>query len=200
MPKEVRDLKAAPYNPRTITDHKLKMLGAAMKEYGDLSGIVINVRTGNLVGGHQRVKHLDPSWPVTREAHSDNVGTIAVGHIETPWGRWAYREVDWSERKELAANIAANKHGGFFDIPKLKDMIVEIDDGSVDLELTGFETAELDAMFGRGTTGEDGGGKAPTSKYQEQYGVIVICTDAAQQEKVYNELEAKGYQLRVVTT
>ena len=36
--------------------------------------------------------------------------------------------------------------------------------------------------------------------YKEQYGVIVICKDESEQEKVYNELLEKGYECKVVTT
>lgn len=35
-------------------------------------------------------------------------------------------------------------------------------------------------------------------KYREQYGVVVICDDAAHQERVYNLLLAQGLKLRVV--
>ncbi len=61
---QVKDLKAFPRNPRKITDKKLDMLGKAMREFGDLSGVIYNTRTGHLVGGHQRIKHLDPSWEI----------------------------------------------------------------------------------------------------------------------------------------
>ena len=57
------------------------------------------------------------------------------------------RVVDWPEGKKKAANIAANKHGGEFDFPVLKDIIIEIDDGSIDIELTGHDKDELDNMF-----------------------------------------------------
>jgi hypothetical protein len=153
--KTVGDLKPAPYNPRKITDDKLRMLRKAMIEFGDLSGIVFNVRTGRVVGGHQRIKHLDPTWEIRKESGAeDSVGTVANGWIETPFGRWTYREVDWPEQKEVAANIAANKQGGEFDIPLLKDLLVQIDDGAADMELTGFDTSELEEMMT-----EEGGGK-----------------------------------------
>lgn len=35
-------------------------------------------------------------------------------------------------------------------------------------------------------------------KYREQYGVIVICTDPAHQEAIYNRLKAEGLKLKVV--
>src|SRR3989304_2356440 len=110
--KKIADLQNADYNPRTITADELAALGAAMREFGDLSGIVVNVRSGNTVGGHQRTKHLEPAWPITKAPATDPTGPAALGHIETPFGRWQYREVDWSPEKEHAANLAANKHGG----------------------------------------------------------------------------------------
>ena len=146
----IKDLKPAEYNPRKITDAQLDRLGKAMSEFGDLSGIVFNVRTGNLIGGHQRIKHFDSSWPVIKNATEDSVGTVATGHIESPTGRWSYREVDWDEIKEKAANVAANKHGGDFDIPLLEDLMVTLKDAGYDTELTGFDIDELAGLVGNG--------------------------------------------------
>lgn len=124
---KIKDLRAATYNPRKITDKKLEMLGKSMREFGDLSGIVFNRRTGNLIGGHQRLKHLDSEWE------------IEGGFVKTPFGDFVFREVDWPEKKEKAANIAANKHGGEFDLPALKVLLADVDD----LELTGFTADEI---------------------------------------------------------
>ena len=85
---KIKDLQSSPHNPRKITDEKLRMLGKAMKEFGDLSGIVYNVRTRRIIGGHQRIKHLDPAWSITKREHQDKVGTVALGEIETPFGLW----------------------------------------------------------------------------------------------------------------
>lgn len=44
--------------------------------------------------------------------------------------------------------------------------------------------------------------KAPGAngfRYRERFGVIVICADAAHQERVYNRLRKAGDRLRVVT-
>ena len=35
-------------------------------------------------------------------------------------------------------------------------------------------------------------------KYKEQYGVIIICKDAIEQEILYNRLKAEGYKVKVV--
>ncbi|HSW38050.1 MAG TPA: DNA methyltransferase [Acidobacteriota bacterium] len=144
----ISDLQPSPNNPRTISDEKLAMLGKAMREYGDLSGIVFNVRTGRLVGGHQRLKHLDTGWIITKKPHEDKLGTVAVGEIETPFGIWAYREVDWPAKRETAANIAANQHSGEFDLNKLRDLIIDINDEQFDVDLLGFDEGELEDIIG----------------------------------------------------
>jgi len=56
--KSLADLRAASYNPREITQEALEGLGHSLEEFGDISGIVWNKRTGHLVAGHQRVEAL----------------------------------------------------------------------------------------------------------------------------------------------
>lgn len=190
----VKDIHPASYNPRRITDKQLAMLKKSMAEFGDLSGIVVNVRTGNLVGGHQRVKNLDPSWPIEKHPATDKTGTVALGYIETPWGRWQYREVDWPEKKEAAANIAANQHGGDFDMPKLKDMIIALDTGDMDMELIGFNSHELELMMtatfqgseqpncpaGDKDSGSSGGGEFSPSLMKEPLIINLSATEKAE--------------------
>lgn len=104
-----------------------------------------------MVGGHQRLKAFDKSCPIEISKTYTLVdrpdGTLAEGFIITPYGRFAFREVDWPLAKEKAANIAANQHGGDFDLPKLKDLLIELDDGAFDLELTGFGEDDLKALI-----------------------------------------------------
>lgn len=142
---KIRDLQPAGYNPRKISAKQLSALKKSMAEFGDLSGIVVNIRTGNMIGGHQRIKNLDPEWAIVKKAAKDDTGTVATGHIETPWGRWTYREVDWDQVKEKAANLAANKHGGEWDLPKLEIVLDELKELDFDLELTGFELKDAES-------------------------------------------------------
>jgi hypothetical protein len=123
------------------------MLKASMQEFGDLSGIVVNIRTGQLCGGHQRVKNLNPSWEIKKKAHKDKVGTVAIGYIETPYGQWQYREVDWNEQKEKAANVAANKHGGDFELNKLSEILQELENNYYNHNLLGFNQNEFNKLL-----------------------------------------------------
>lgn len=141
------DLKPAEYNPRTISEQKLAALKKSLQEFGDLGGIVYNIRTGNLVGGHQRIASLDQNWPITKKPYKDETGTVATGYIETSFGRFSYREVDWPEEKEKLANISANKQGGEFDKEKLAELFDDLKLYNLDLSLTGYTQQEMDKMF-----------------------------------------------------
>lgn len=35
-------------------------------------------------------------------------------------------------------------------------------------------------------------------KYREQYGVVIVCKEAAQQEQLYGRLKAEGLKVKVV--
>lgn len=144
---KVKDLKPAGYNPRKISDRQLEMLKKSMHEFGDLSGIVRNRRTGNLIGGHQRLKHFQSSWEIQAQPAEDAVGTVAAGFIKTPFGDWTYREVDWDETKEKGANIAANQQGGEFDMAMLRELLIELDTGAFDMDLTGFDAKEIEDLM-----------------------------------------------------
>lgn len=153
--KQVGALHPAPYNPRRIEEAELAGLKQALEVFGDLGGIVFNRRTEQLVGGHQRVKTLDKSWPLwiapddTLTEGDRRVGTVAMGFIETPFGRLSYREVDWDQKIEKAANMAANKWGGSWDDAALKDLLTEIDDGSGLIGLSGFNEVDLSGLMDR---------------------------------------------------
>ena len=56
--RSIETLLPAAYNPREITDVALQGLGASIDRFGLVQPIVLNERTGNVVGGHQRLRVL----------------------------------------------------------------------------------------------------------------------------------------------
>lgn len=143
MGKRVGDLKHNPENPRAVTDEKLLLLAKSLKKFGDLSGIVFNIRSGQLVGGHQRSKQFDQNAVIVytqKFKKPTKTGTVALGYVEHNGEKYSYREVDWDEAIEKAANIAANKGAGEFDSKKLKKWFKDLSsfDVNIDLGLTMF--------------------------------------------------------------
>ena len=132
-PRSLDDLKPAPYNPREIEPEALAGLKVSLSEFGDISGLVWNSRTGHVVAGHQRLEAL-------RVKHGDSL-RIEGGALVTPAGeRFLIRVVDWPISKEKAANLAANSlllQGTFTDDlgDVLGDLKLDLPDLTVDLRL-----------------------------------------------------------------
>lgn len=146
----ISDLAPNPKNPRKVTDDKLELLRNAMLEFGDLGCVVYNRKTKQIVGGHQRVKCVDPKASVTIERKfrkPTKVGTVAEGFVELEGERFKYREVFWDDAKEKAANIAANKGAGEFDLARLAEWMRDLGDISFDLDFTMFDDEERANFF-----------------------------------------------------
>lgn len=131
-------------NPRQITEKQFSQLKEWLEEYGDLSGIVHNVKTDELIGGNQRAEAMyfigNGAKPVITQRYKKPTkqGTIAQGYFEYKGERFNYRQVQWSAKKAEAANIIANKAGGSFDFDILAN---EFEVG--DLLNWGFSEKEL---------------------------------------------------------
>lgn len=156
---KLSELREASYNPRVISDTQLLTLKRNLLSLGDLGGIIFNVRSGNLIGGHQRVKAFKEIAPdselVTEERleEANFQGTTARGYFVHEGEKFSYREVDWDEQTERIANIAANNVHGSWDVKKLEDLITDLASDVLDLETlsqTGFSQDVL-ASIVKGT-------------------------------------------------
>jgi DNA modification methylase len=111
--KTLAGLKVDPENPRKISKAALAGLQTSMGKFGDLSGIVFNRRTGELVAGHQRVdglrkRHGDlPVHHEGEQAWIDVPGDLKANPPIRPH-RFHIRIVDWDRETQRMANITAN--------------------------------------------------------------------------------------------
>ena len=88
---------------------------------------------------------------IIQHEHKDALGTVSVGHIEvkTQEGviKIPFRAVDWNIKREKAANVAANAHGGNFDKEKLALVIADIEDvKEFDIEVIGLDPLTLKSL------------------------------------------------------
>lgn len=123
------DIKLAEYNPRTIDEQSRKKLRRGLEQVGFLGGVVWNETTGNLVGGHQRVKIFD----------ADNGGTDYELTVAVFRG---------DESQEKAANLLLNNYEaqGGFDLDGLKKLFKSTP--NLNLEAAGYEHGDLVRLFG----------------------------------------------------
>lgn len=176
--KKLDDLKPNPKNPRQISKADYDALVKSIKEFGDLSGIVFNVRTKQLVGGHQRTEAFkrmsgEKKIIITQRFDQPNhQGTTALGYVDYDNEQYSYREVDWDEGREAAANIAANRIQGQFDLDLLAQVnyeISQLEGGDDLLKLTGQSEDEINKLLSTVTdvglpAGEDEQGKLDEMK------------------------------------
>ena len=121
----IAQIKPAKYNPRknlTPKDAEYKKLKRSIEKFGYVEPIIVNERTGNVVGGHQRLKVLQ------------DIGTKEV----------EVSIVDLSEAEEKALNIALNKISGDWDMPLLNKLLEDLSKSNFDISLTGFDKKETD--------------------------------------------------------
>lgn len=182
----------------------------SLAEFGDLSGVVFNLTTGQLVGGHKRVEAFkasgDPAITRTHQLESpDASGTVAYGFAELESGvRFSYREVRWPKEKESAALLAANKWGAEWDAQALPEMLSSLADAGFDMAITGFEESELASLW-EPASGNDSAPAAPTTpktkeaKVSSGFEVIAECANEEQQQEIYDLLKKKGVPCRLVT-
>lgn len=95
-----------------------------MEALGDISGIVHDLNTDEIVGGNQRSKIIDINTvePVLTETFDepDAQGTVAWGFVEWNGQKFSYRQVRWNDDQRERANITANSLGGEWDWDMLK--------------------------------------------------------------------------------
>lgn len=120
-------LKKAPYNPRYIGEKAKTKLRGVLQKVGLVQPIVWNKRTGNIVGGHQRITQLD-----SLEGSPDYSLTVAVV------------DVDLAREKELNVLLNNQEVTGEWDFEKLKEVLTS----DIDLMATGFDHAEFMKLFG----------------------------------------------------
>lgn len=126
--KNTADLLPADYNPRKDLkpgDAEYEKLKRSIEQFGYVEPVIWNQTTGRVVGGHQRLKVLM------------DMGMTEVDCVV----------VSMDEEKEKALNIALNKISGDWDKDKLALLIVDLQGADFDVSLTGFEPAEIDALF-----------------------------------------------------
>lgn len=129
-------------NPRRLSKTQAERLDKTMDDFGDLSGIVHDLDTDEIIGGNQRVnvKKLMALKPTITERFDKPTedGTVAWGYFNIGGRRFNYRAVQgWSDDQRREANLVANAGGGSWDL----DELANIDPGL--LRKVGFDEEKL---------------------------------------------------------
>jgi DNA modification methylase len=163
--------KLVPYdkNPRTIPDSAVAKVCGSLKEFGFQKPIVVD-ETGMIVAGHVL-------WKAAKQAGFTRV-PVAISSLTAVQAK-AYR---------LADNRTASETDWIDDL--LKNELAELKELDFDLDLTGFDSAELARMFDQteGLTDPDDTPEPPVNPVTELGDVWVlgrhriVCGDATNPE------------------
>jgi ParB-like chromosome segregation protein Spo0J len=121
-------LNPAAYNPRKDLkpgDKEYEKLKRSIEEFGYVEPVIWNKKTGNVVGGHQRLKVL-----------------LDLGQTEIDCV-----VVDLDPQREKALNLALNKIQGDWDKDKLALLIADLQGEDFDVSLTGFDMGEIEDLM-----------------------------------------------------
>lgn len=136
---EVSKINPAAYNPRVDLkpgDSEYEKLKHSINTFGYVEPLVWNKQTGNLVGGHQRLKILI----------EQGATEVEVSVVDLP--------ID----KEKALNLALNKIRGDWDDDKLAALLEELNQNpNLDMNLTGFEAPEISEILDRAEEAKEDG-------------------------------------------
>ena len=122
--EQVSELVPAEYNPRrAISGREREALKSSITEYGMVYPVVVNDRTGRIVGGHQRVSVLKE-----------------LGIEEAP-----VVHVDMDEEQEKRANIALNAIEADWDIEKLQELVHPMT--AEEVQALGWSKVEAEALL-----------------------------------------------------
>jgi ParB-like chromosome segregation protein Spo0J len=168
-------------NPRKNVDAAVDKVAASLREFGWKQPVVVD-EEGVIVVGHTRVL-------AAKKLGLTQVPVVVATDL-TPTQIKAYR---------IADNRTGEEAEWDEDLLKLELEDLSAEDG-FNLLATGFDEDELERLLKLDDTLEGMPGDPGAGRYQEQYAVVVVCTDASHQEKVFNQLQASGFECKVVCT
>jgi ParB-like chromosome segregation protein Spo0J len=122
---DINELKLFPGNPRV--HHDLDLLVKSIETFGWTNPILVQEKTNRVLAGHGRLL-------AARKAGLKVVPVIYLDLTDELASAYTITDNRLSEKSE-------------WDFPMLKDLILEIDTGALDISITGFQPDELKKMF-----------------------------------------------------
>ena len=202
-------------NPRKISEDAAAGLRASLKRFGDLSGIVFNKRTGELVTGHQRMDQIRAEYgdlPIELLDPESQLHGIRVDAEHY----FPVRVVEWTQAKQRAANVAANnaKIQGQFtkelstyllsvQAELTEEMPGVLDDClMVELLSAGIDTTEADADPDdeQESDGDDESAADESGDALLRFQVIVECDSEVHQVELLERFNGEGLKCRALIT
>lgn len=125
---DITSLIPNPRNPNTHPDSQIALLAKIIKNQGWRSPITVSKRSGFITKGHGRLLAAQ---------------VLSVAEVPIDYQDYANEAAEWADV------IADNRIAELAErnIPLMKDLLTELDTGSLDMDLTGFDASSLEEMM-----------------------------------------------------
>ena len=187
-PTHVRDLVADPKNRRKHNPRNLGMVVDALHQVGAARSIVIDEANVILAGNGVTEAAAEAGITKVQVVEADGQTLVAVRR----------RGLTDDQKRALAIYDNRSAELAGWDLDQLRA------DQEAGLDLaTFFHDDELEALLAADRAPDEGdgaGGGGANPIVGGEAGVIVICADEAEQQRVYEDLTARGLNCRVVNT
>ncbi len=169
----IDSVKVYPNNAKIHTAEQIEEIKKSIQEFGNNDPIAIDENSFIIEGEGRYLAQKDMGMK--------EIEVIRLTHL--------------NEEQKVAYMLVHNKltMNTGFDLDLLEEELSKI--SSIDMKEFEFDIKEIEEELK-----EEEQSQEPSFNYKEQYGVIVICKDEVEQEKVYNTLLDQGYECKVVTT
>lgn len=139
----ITDIKPAKYNPRQIDIDNYSKLIDSLNTYGLIDPIIINLKNNNtIIGGHQRFNII-----MGKNDSAKELNILRLGDIGWVFDEEELRVTD--ENMEKLMNITLNQNNlmGEWNNAKLESLFTEFELEDIDLNMTGFDSWEIDEII-----------------------------------------------------
>lgn len=188
---KLSDLTPDISNANKGTERGRYALEASLRKYGAGRSILID-RQGRIIAGNKTAETAaDVGIDDVIIVKTDGKQLVAVQRTDLDLNSKEARELAYADNRVAELDLSFDPERVLADI-------------GAGVDLSGLwrddELEELLKTLGDGgaALGQEAGDAG--SAYREQYGVIVICSGEAEQEQVYNQLSAEGFNCKVVVT
>lgn len=183
------DLRLDPANANKGTVRGLGMVERSLQQYG-AGRSILATRDGVVIAGNKTLSRAIELGIPVREIESDGRTLYVIRRTDLTYDDPRAREL------AIADNRAAE-----LDLAWSPEVLAALADDGVDLsqfwfedELSALLESAADDILHSADMDNDADG------YREQYGVIVVCESEGHQQRVFEELQAAGHNVRVVVT
>lgn len=174
--KPAKEFKFNPGNWRIHSDKQRRAINSVLTEIGWVTGVIENVRSGNLIDGHARIEEALKHDP----------------DVLVP-----YLKVDLSPEEEKKILAVLDPIGDLAtpDSEKLQEILDSVqfaDDSLADI-ISNLLPQEIESLV------SDEPNLSPNDfEYENKFGVIVECSSEEHQQEVFQNLMEQGYKVKVV--